>query len=415
MADYSIEDVIDFVEDNDVKFIRLAFCDLNGNQKNVSIMPQELREAYETGISFDAFHILGYDDPNYQDLFLRPDLSTLHILPWRPQSGRVIRFYCDIVLSDGTPYPYDCRKFLKDTLKECAELNFDVMTGLKSEFYLFKQDEDGNPTAIPFDNGTYFDVAPADKGENIRREICLTLEEMGIMPESSHHEAGPGQNEIDFAAADALTTADHFVTYKNVVANIAARNGVHASFDPKPIVDKPGNGLHMKVATYRDGKDINETDPAFTESFIAGVLNRMKDITVFLNSCENSYDRFGQNEAPKYITWSAQSRSRLLRVPIVNGKRTCFVLRSPDSSINPYLAIAMVIQAGLEGLRNNEILPPPQDVSTRHLSDKELANLEKLPTTLAEAISFAKDSEFLKGYAVRSMADRYIDVIKKQK
>lgn len=411
MTGYTVSEVLEFVEENDVKFIRLAFCDIFGNQKNISIMPQELQKAFTTGVNFDSFLILGYDDPVYQDLFLKPDPSTLNILPWRPQQGRVLRFYCDVVLADGTPFPYDARKFLKDTLKECNDLGFICRMGLKSEFYLFKTDEEGNPTDTPWDNGGYFDIAPIDKGENIRREICLCLEEMGIQPESSHHESGPGQNEIDFKASDALSTADHFITYKNVVTAISSRNGVHASFEPKPIKGESGNGLHMKISLYRGGVNLDGVEPKTTESFMAGVFHRMRDITLFLNPQVDSYERFGQKEAPKYITWSAQNRSRLLRVPIVQGKRTCFVLRSPDSGINPYLAFAMVIRAGLEGVKNQEQLPPPVDKSSRLVNDEEKASYDKLPESLQEAVDYAKNSSFIQSTFCKDISNRFIEVV----
>ena len=415
MSNYSLSDIMDFIEENDVKFIRLAFCDLNGNQKNISIMPQELENAYTDGIPFDSFLISGLNDPIYKDLFLIPDLDTLHVLPWRPSAGRVIRFYCNLYLPDGTAYPYDARKFLSDTMEECKkEFDFITTLGLKSEFYLFKTDEEGNATDEPFDNGGYFDVAPLDKGENFRREVCLSLEEMGMIPESSHHEAGPGQMEIDFAQSDALTLADHFVTYKNVVENVASRNGLVSSFDPKPLEDKPGNGLHIKVSIWRDGKNIDEIDHDFANSFMAGVFYRMKDITVFLNCREDSYLRFGRNEAPKYITWSTHSRSRLLRAPMIKGKCPYFILRSPDSCINPYLACAMVIQAGLEGVRNKEQLPPPQEVSTRLQSEDDLAGKDKLPESLEEAIKFAKNSKFIQNSNFAELANRYISEIEQQ-
>ncbi len=412
MSQLSVSDIIDFVEENDVKFIRLAFCDLYGTQKNISIMPQELKHAFEEGVNFDSFLILGYDNADGQDLFLKPDPDTLHILPWRPQSGRVVRMYCDIVLADGTPFMYDYRNFLKETLATCEKMGFNTKMGLKSEFYLFKTDEDGNPTTEPFDNGGYLDVAPNDKGENIRREICLTLEEMGIMPQSSHHERGPGQNEIDFISADVLTTADNLVTYKNVVENIASRNGAYASFDPLPLEDAPGNGLHIKMATYKDGVNLFTTDKEFSEAFMAGILNRMRDITIFLNCREDSYNRVGIFEAPKYITWSAQNNSRLFRVPEINGKRGHFILRSPDSCINPYLASAMVIQAGLAGVANKEQLPPALEVNSRFLSDDRSAYLEMLPLSIEEAIDCAENSEFIKNSSFANIATRYIETIK---
>ncbi|MCR5195496.1 MAG: glutamine synthetase family protein [Pseudobutyrivibrio sp.] len=412
MSQLSVDDIINFANENDVKFIRLAFCDLYGTQKNISIMPQELKQAFEEGVNFDSFLILGYEDVNSQDLFLKPDPDTLHILPWRPQSGRVIRMYCNVVLADGTPFISDYRNFLKETLKECQEMGFSTRMGLKSEFYLFKTDENGKPTNEPFDNGGYLDVAPNDKGENIRREICLTLEEMGISPQSSHHERGPGQNEIDFIAADVLTTADNLVTYKNVVENIAARNGVWASFDPMPMADAPGNGLHIKMANYKGNVNLLKEDREFSEAFMAGILNRMRDITLFLNCRKDSYSRFGMSEAPKYITWSQQNNSRLFRVPEINGKRNHFILRSPDSCINPYLASAMVIQAGLAGVRNKEKLPPAQEVNSRLLTDAGFANLQTLPLTIDEAIECAENSDFIKNSNFADVATRYIETIK---
>ena len=412
MSNLSIDDIIDFVQENDVKFIRLAFCDLYGNQKNISIMPQELRHALTEGVNFDSFLILGYDADGAEDLFLKPDPDTLHILPWRPQSGRVVRMYCNIVLADGSPFRYDYRRFLQDTLSKCSQMGFSPKMGLKSEFYLFKTDENGNSTDEPFDNGAYLDVAPSDKGENIRREICLTLEEMGINPQSSHHERGPGQNEIDFMSADVLTTADNLVTYKNVVENIAARNGVSASFDPMPIPDAPGNGLHIKLANYKGDSNLMLSDKDFSESFMAGILNRMREITIFLNCRKDSYNRFGMSEAPKYITWSSQNNSRLFRVPEINGKRDHFVLRSPDSCINPYLASAIIIQAGIAGVNNQEKLPPALDINSRFLTEDRSAYLEMLPQSIEEAISCASNSDFIKNSSFADIAFHFIDIMK---
>lgn len=405
---YTEEEVMEFIEDNDVKFIRLAFCDIFGRQKNISIMPGELRKAFDTGVNFKSFLVLGYDDPDHQDLFLKPDPSTLNILPWRPQQGRVIRFFCDIVNADGEPFLYDSRKFLKDTMKECKNMGFTVRLGLRSEFYLFKTDEEGNPTDTPMDNGGYFDIAPLDKCENIRREICLTLEEMGIQPESSHHEIGPGQNEIDFKTSDAMSTADNYITYQHVVGAVASRFGVHASFEPKPIKGESGNGLHMKISTYKGGVNIEDVDPEFTAHFMAGVYNRMRDITLFLNTRKVSYDRFGENEAPKYITWSTQNKSRLIRVPVIRGKKPYFILRSPDAGINPYLAFAMVIQAGLAGVRNEEILPPPVD---KKFSEEERNSYGMLPLSLQEAVNCAKQSEFLQQDNLKDISARFIKLI----
>jgi glutamine synthetase len=411
----NIEEVMEFMEENDVKFIRLAFCDVFGEQKNISIMPQELERAFAIGIHFDSFLIQGFDDPQYPDLYLKPDLTTLSILPWRPQQGRVVRFYCDLITADGQPYPYDARYFLKETLKLCRqEYDFSVRIGLRSEFYLFKTDEEGKATREPWDQGGYLDIAPKDRGENIRREICLTLEEMGIQPETSHHESGPGQNEIDFRASDALSAADHFITYRNVVSTVAARNGVVASFEPKPLKNESGNGLHMNIATYRNGQNIDNVDRTFTEHFMAGVLHRMREITIFLNNRPESYDRFGAKEAPRYINWSTQNRSRLLRVPVNQGKRSGFILRSPDSGIDPYLAFAIVIRAGLEGLRNQEMLPEPLDRSMRHMSREEVKKFNRLPSNIDEAIACAKNSEFLQEGDCAQIANRFLSILEEQ-
>ena len=412
MSHLSIEDTIEFVEENDVKFIRLAFCDLYGNQKNISIMPSELRSAFEDGVNFDTFLVLGFDDESGKDLFLKPDPDTMHVLPWRPQSGRVIRFYCNVVYADGTPYAMDYRQFLKNTMEECNEMGFSTRMGLRSEFYLFKTDDDGAATDETFDNGGYLDVAPNDKGENIRREICLTLEEMGISPQTSHHERGPGQNEIDFQSSDVLTTADNFVTYKNVVENISARNGAVACFEPRPINDAPGNGLHIMMANYRGNANLFNEDREFSESFMAGIINRMRDITIFLNCRRDSYDRLGFMEAPKYITWSKQNNARLFRVPEINGKRKHFILRSPDSCLNPYLASAIILQAGMAGVRNNEKLPPALEVNSRLLTEEKNASLEKLPETIEEAIKCAENSSFLNESNFAKIAKNYIETIK---
>ena len=412
MTDRTIDEVMDFIEENDVKFIRLAFCDYFGNQKNISVMPEEFKKAAERGEAFDSFRIAGFDDKNASDLFLKPDLSTMCILPWRPQEGRVLRFYSDVITADGKSYGLDPRRILKDTVHECRKLDFKPRIGLNSEFYLFRTDEEENPTLIPWDNGSSYDIAPLDRGENIRREICLTMEEMGITPEKSYHESGPGQNEIDFEEDSALHTADNFITYKNVVGAVSARNGIYASFAPKPLADQSGNGLHIRMSLFRNGINLREIDPTMTESFTAGVLNRMRDITIFLNTEASSYARFGQGEAPKHITWSMENRSRLLRIPVVNGKRVGFILRSPDSGINPYIAFTVIIKAGLMGIARGEKLPQPVERSIRDMSDEERSAYDKLPLTLDEAVECAKKSSFINGDEIlKSVSDRFLALV----
>ncbi len=413
MAIYTKEEALEYIEENDVRFIRLAFSDMFGNHKNISIQPDMLEEAFDQGIGFDAFRVSGYDDPVLRDLFLVPDPRTLSILPWRPQTGGVVRFYCDVVDQNGNPFPYDARTFLKASIKKCKKLGFNCRVGLRSEFYLFRNDEEGRPTREPMDQGSYFDVAPLDGAENIRREICLSLADMGVGPKSSHHEAGPGQNEIDFKAANALDSADHFMTYKNVVHTMASRNGLSASFEPKPLEGKPGNGLHLRMALYSAAENLTEDRPEIVRSFMAGIYNRMRDITVFLNTQKDSYLRFGENEAPKYITWSYENQSRLFRVPMNHGKQEGFILRSPDSMMNPYLAFAMVIEAGLCGVAREEKLPEPLEAAAAH----ELENgkrYDKLPLSLAEAVECARTSSFLQEDEDRCrIATHFLDLIEK--
>ena len=245
---YSQQEVIQYVHEEDVKFIRLAFCDVFGKQKNISIMPEELPRAFEYGIAIDGSAIDGFGDETQSDLFLHPEVDTLMPLPWRPEHGRVVRMFCNITYPDGTPFECDTRNILKKAIKEANDAGLSFYFGAEQEFYLFKLDEQGNPTQEPYDNAGYMDIAPDDRGENIRREICLTLEQMGIRPEGSHHEEGPGQNEIDFRYSDPLTAADNAMTFQTVVKTVSHRNGLYADFGPKPLKGKPGNGFHINIS-----------------------------------------------------------------------------------------------------------------------------------------------------------------------
>lgn len=393
-------EVLQFVKENDVKFIRLAFCDLFGRQKNISIMPDELPAAFEHGVSFDAHAIRGFLDITQSDLFLFPDPATLAVLPWRPQQGRVVRFYCDIKNPDGTPFWGDGREVLRSVLARVTNLGYVCRVGAECEFYLFKTDEDGEPTSEPLDRGRYLDVAPLDKGENVRREICLCLEEMGLSPETSHHEQGPGQNEIDFQFSDALTSADNLVTFKNVVKTIAARNGLFASFSPKPLPNESGNGLHINLSLSRNGYNLFKNDKDShskeAESFLAGVLSKTSEITAFLNPLPSSYDRLGAFEAPKYVSWSHGNRSQLVRIPHAIGDRVRMELRSPDPSLNPYIAFALVISAGLHGLENNLTLPESINENLYTAGKDVTDSLSVLPGTLGDALALTGDSELVK-------------------
>ena len=389
---YSYHEVMTYCEEEDVKFIRLAFCDLAGNQKNISIMPSELKRAFEYGISFDASAIYGFGNEVKSDLFLFPDPSTLSVLPWRPAQGRVVRMYCDIRYPDGKPFRRDSRYLLKQAIAEAEKRNISCYFGVEFEFYLFITDEEGNPTKIPFDQASYMDIAPEDKGENIRREVCLTLESMGIQPESSHHEEGPGQNEIDFRYSDALSAADNAVTFKSVVKTIAMQNGLYASFSPKPLKNQSGNGMHINISIKSpNGKKDSD-------AFMAGILKYIREISAYLNPTEESYLRLGEKKAPKYITWSSENRSQLIRIPAAKGEYVRFELRSPDPTTNPYIAYALLIYAGLDGIRKQIPLCEPLDQNLFIADQSVTDTLEKLPANLKEAIEQANQSSLLQQY-----------------
>lgn len=408
--DHTTKEVIAFIEENDVKFIRLTFCDIFGNQKNISVMPSQITRVFEDGISFDAGAILGFKGIEESDLFLFPDASTLEILPWRPQTGRVIRFLCDIRYGDGRPFERDLRALLKNKLNEIKEMGFKVMAGMECEFYLFKLDDVHQPTLEPMDQGTYLDIAPKDKGENIRREICLTLEEMGIIPESSHHEQGPGQNEIDFHFDEALISCDNYMTFKWAVETIADSNHLSASFLPKPLKEKSGSGLHINLSLVKKNHNaFREDEPALLHYFIAGILHYIKEITLFLNTQRNSYERLGEYEAPMYVSWSHRNRSALIRIPDASAPYMRCEVRSPDNTCNPYLAVYLLISAGMEGIQKKMIL---QDETTVNLNEIG-SDLSTIPLSLEEAIDCASNSAFLKKQLPEQVLEYYIDYLAK--
>jgi len=410
---HTASEVLEFVRENDVKFIRLSFCDLFGLHKNISIMAEELSSAFEVGVSFDGHAIKGFRDVTQSDLLLFPDPATLTVLPWRPGPGRVVRFYCDIKNPDGSVFSHDGRYLLKRVVEQYDKLGYVCKIGAECEFYLFKTDENGEPTKITLDRGGYLDISPLDKGENIRREICLTLEEMGISPESSHHEQGPGQNEIDFKFSDALSCADNLLTFKSVVKAVAARNGLFASFMPKPLPDAPGNGLHVNLSLAQNGWNIFR-DAALgehakmAESFMAGILSKTPEMTLFLNPLANSYERFGAYEAPQFVSWSHQNRSQLVRIPAAIGEKTRMELRSPDPSINPHLAFALILAAGLEGIKKGMDLPPAVDADLFTAPESVTGSLTRLPESLHDAIGLARESAFVKHVIGEDLLAKYI-------
>lgn len=398
---YLKQEVMQYVEEEDVKFIRLAFCDVFGKQKNISIMPSELPRAFEYGIPIDASAVEGFGDEAHSDLILHPEADTLMPLPWRPEHGRVVRMYCNITYPDGRIFECDSRSILKKAIEEAENAGYEFFFGAEQEFYLFNLDEKGKPTKEPYDNAGYMDIAPEDKGENIRREVCLTLEQMGIKPESSHHEEGPGQNEIDFRYSSPLAAADNAMTFQTVVKTVAYRNGLYADFSPKPIKGKPGNGFHINIS-------VNSSNN--TEDFdfmIAGILSKIPDMTIFLNPLENSYERFGKDKAPGYISWSGENRSQLIRIPAdVPGHKRA-ELRSPDPGANPYLAFSLLIYASLYGIKKQLILQAPSNINLYKADCNTLKQFTPLPDSIDKAREIAVASEFIQKHIPDSIIDIY--------
>ena len=386
---YSAEEIRQYAAEEDVKFIRMAFCDVEGRQKNIAIMPSELDRAFRYGIAIDGSAIPGFGGEVHSDLLLHPDPGTLCVLPWRPEHGRVVRMFCSVTRPGGQVIEADTRSLLQRAVEDAKAAGLTFAFGTEMEFYLFRRDEEGKPTRIPYDDAGYMDVAPADKGENVRREVCLTLERMGIRPESSHHEEGPGQNEIDFRYADPVTAADNAVTFRAVVEAVAAQNGLYADFTPKPLKDKAGSGMHINFSvTHVEKKDV-------MPAAIAGILTHIREMTVFLNPAEESYRRFGSCKAPGYVSWSAENRSQLIRVPAAEGEYRRAELRSPDSLCNPYLAFALLIRAAMEGIARDLQLPPAADLNLYTAPEEIRAGYRQLPESLTAAANAAAASGFI--------------------
>lgn len=376
--EYSVDEIMKYIEEEDAKFIRLAFRDAYGVQKNISVMPGEIMKAFDNGIPINPRRIAGFQDYPFAAVFLKPDPATLSILPWRPDSGKVLRMFCDMYTPDGEEVKADTRAILKHAVEKAKAAGISFRFSSEMEFYLFTKDAEGNATKTPYDTAGYMDIAPLDRCENVRREICLTIERMGLTPERSHHEQGPGQNEIDFHYGKPLKAADQMTTFKMVVNTVADRYGLTADFSPMPLPDKPGNGYHINIyATDSDGEDV-------AVYAAAGILNRIRDITLFLNPSEESYSRLGNSTAPDRVNWSDEGASELMYVEEYKGK-TRAELRSPDASCNPYLVFALLIYAGLEGIDQKMSLP--------ERTGEESA---LLPASRKEAAKLAINSTFVK-------------------
>lgn len=386
---YTAEEVMKYIEEEDVKFIRLAFRDAYGVQKNISVMPGEVMKAFDQGAPISAREIAGFQDSPYASLYLKPDPDTMSILPWRPDSGRVLRMFCDVCMPDGEIYASDTRAILKNAVEKARQKGVEFRFGTETEFYLFKKDDQGNPTKIPYDNAGYLDIAPLDRCENVRREISLTIERMGLTPERSYHERGPGQNEIDFHYAKPLKAADQMTTFKMVVRTIADRYGLTADFSPLPLEGHPGNGHHINIyAVDRKGNDM-------VRCAAAGIMERIREITIFLNPRDASYARLGSSKAPDRVDWSNAGDSEMMHIDTFRG-RTRVELRSPDASSNPYLVYALLIHAGLEGIEGES-----------QLSEKVGDEALLLPASRKEAGKLALTSTFVRNIVPEGILAEY--------
>lgn len=398
-------DVLKLVEENDVKFIRLQFTDVFGILKNVAITSRQLPKVLEEGCMFDGSSIDGFVRIEESDMLLMPDTNTFEIFPWRPQQGKVARLICDVYTTDGKPYEGCPRYVLKRALREAEKMGFTMNVGPECEFFLFHTDSEGNPTTITQDDGGYFDLAPIDKGEDARRDMCITLEEMGFEIEASHHEVAAGQHEIDFKYMDALSTADGIMTFKIVVKSIAARHGLYATFMPKPIFGINGSGMHTNQSlSTKDGNAFYDKNGELELSkiaynYIAGIMEHIKSITAVTNPIVNSYKRLVPGyEAPCYIAWSAKNRSPLIRIPASRGAGTRIELRSPDPVANPYLAIALMLSSGLDGIKRGLTPPPPVNRNVFRLTNEEIDQygVSSLPGNLYDALQLYKTDPLVK-------------------
>ena len=415
---YTREDVIAEVQDKDVEFIRLQFTDMFGQLKNLAITSSQLERALDNRFSFDGYAVNGFENGERSDLYLYPDYNTLEIFPWRPQQGKVARIICDVYTSDRKPFEGDPRYMLKQAVADAAAMGYRFDVGPECEFFLFNQDEDGQPTTISTERAGYFDLGPIDLGENARRDMVLTLEDMGFEIEASHHEVAPAQHEIDFRYDEAVKTADNIMTFKLAVKTIAKRHGMFASFMPKPKTGVNGSGMHVNMSLSKNGKNIfDDPDGELGLSkeafwFIGGIIKHMKGMTVITNPLINSYKRLVPGyEAPIYIAWSVTNRSPLIRIPVTRGEGTRVELRSPDSAANPYLTLAVCLQAGLDGIRN-QIEPPAavtENVYEMRLKQKHELGIEELPADLGEALDAFEQDEYLHKVLGKHITEKYVE------
>ena len=418
MSRYTKQDIIRMIQDNDVEFIRLQFTDIFGTLKNVAITASQIERALKNECMFDGSAIEGFVRIEESDMYLHPDLDTFQIFPWRPQQGKVARLICDVYRPNGEPFEGDPRYILKKVIKQAEDMGYQFEVGPECEFFLFHTDDNGMPTTITHEKGSYFDLGPLDLGENARRDMVLNLEDMGFEIEASHHEVASAQHEIDFAHNGALQTADDIMTLKLVIKSIAKRHGLHASFMPKPKSGVSGSGMHINMSMQKNGHNIfynPEGELELSEDayhFIAGILAHAKGMTALTNPLVNSYKRLVAGyEAPIYIAWSVMNRSPLVRVPAARGKGTRVELRCPDPACNPYLVLAVCLAAGLEGIKK-KLVPPARvdrNIFEMDRNEKEALHIESLPQDLCEATRELEKDAFIRNVLGEHVSEKYIE------
>ena len=424
MSRYTKDDIFRMVEEEDVEFIRLQFTDIFGTLKNIAITSSQLEKALDNKCMFDGSSVEGFVRIEESDMYLYPDYDTFEIFPWRPQQGKVARLICDVYTPDGKPFEGDPRWILKKTIKEANEMGYRFDVGPECEFFLFHTDDNGLPTTLSHEKAGYFDLGPNDLGENIRRDMVLTLEDMGFEIEASHHEVAPAQHEIDFKYDEALKTADNIQTFKMTVKTIAKRHGLYATFMPKPKFGISGSGMHinMSLAT-KEGKNIfadengkiGLSDDAY--HFIAGIMKYARGMSAITNPLVNSYKRLVPGyEAPVYIAWSAKNRSPLIRIPASRGNGTRVELRNPDPTANPYLVLALCLAAGLDGIKNKIEVPESVDCNIYEMTpgERRAAGIENMPADLKEAVDCLVADEFLCSVLGEHITTKYVEAKMKE-
>ena len=424
MSRYTKDDIFRMVEEEDVEFIRLQFTDIFGTLKNIAITSSQLEKALDNKCMFDGSSVEGFVRIEESDMYLYPDYDTFEIFPWRPQQGKVARLICDVHTPDGKPFEGDPRWILKKTIKEANEMGYRFDVGPECEFFLFHTDDNGLPTTLSHEKAGYFDLGPNDLGENIRRDMVLTLEDMGFEIEASHHEVAPAQHEIDFKYDEALKTADNIQTFKMTVKTIAKRHGLYATFMPNPKFGISGSGMHinMSLAT-EEGKNIfadengkiGLSDDAY--HFIAGIMKHARGMSAITNPLVNSYKRLVPGyEAPVYIAWSAKNRSPLIRIPASRGNGTRVELRNPDPTANPYLVLALCLAAGLDGIKNKIEVPKSVDCNIYEMTpgERRAAGIENMPADLKEAVDCLVADEFLCSVLGEHITTKYVEAKMKE-